>query len=133
MFRVGAWKKYQAGELDWQVGGFWAGAIGLFALGDYYISQSVQPSSYSLSDWWPLTLLTDTFLRTNTLASDDGGLVKLLRDGKEALYVGSRFPTGSNPPGLYSMGGAFLHLVYTYILILGSSFVLLNQDLVVSC
>ncbi|MCJ1319128.1 hypothetical protein MMC15_004461 [Xylographa vitiligo] len=35
----GAYKKYQAGELNWQVGGFWAGAIGLFALGDYYMSQ----------------------------------------------------------------------------------------------
>ncbi|MCJ1245741.1 hypothetical protein MMC30_002945 [Trapelia coarctata] len=36
---IGGWRKYKAGELDWQVGGLWAGAIGLFALGDYYLSQ----------------------------------------------------------------------------------------------
>ncbi|MCJ1386999.1 hypothetical protein MMC17_010128 [Xylographa soralifera] len=41
----GAYKKYQAGELNWQVGGFWAGAIGLFALGDYYMSQWVNLQS----------------------------------------------------------------------------------------
>ncbi|MCJ1288017.1 hypothetical protein MMC26_007370 [Xylographa opegraphella] len=42
----GAYKKYQAGELNWQVGGFWAGAIGLFALGDYYMSQYLFKNKY---------------------------------------------------------------------------------------
>ena len=107
LFRVGAWKKYKAGELDWQVGGFWAGAIGLFALGDYYISQSVQSDDYPLSDLRLLILLIGIFLRINTPASDNGGLGKRLRDEEEALYAGTRFPIHSNPPGLYSMGGAF--------------------------
>ncbi|MCJ1400082.1 hypothetical protein MMC11_003285 [Xylographa trunciseda] len=42
----GAYKKYQAGELNWQVGGFWASAIGLFALGDYYMSQYLFKNKY---------------------------------------------------------------------------------------
>ncbi|MCJ1479140.1 hypothetical protein MMC13_007824 [Lambiella insularis] len=42
----GAYKKYQAGELNWQVGGLWAGAIGLFALGDYYMSQYLFKNKY---------------------------------------------------------------------------------------
>jgi hypothetical protein len=44
--RIGAWKKYQRGELDWQVGGLWAGAIGLFVLGDYYVSQWLFKNKY---------------------------------------------------------------------------------------
>jgi len=43
---IGAWKKYQRGELDWQVGGLWAGAIGLFVLGDYYVSQWLFKNKY---------------------------------------------------------------------------------------
>jgi hypothetical protein len=37
--RYGAYKKYSAGELNWKVAGIWAGIIGLFAVGDYYLSQ----------------------------------------------------------------------------------------------
>jgi hypothetical protein len=36
---VGAYRKYAAGELNWRVAGTWAGVIGLFAVGDWYLSQ----------------------------------------------------------------------------------------------
>lgn len=35
----GAYRKYTAGELTWKVAGAWAGVVGLFALGDYYVSR----------------------------------------------------------------------------------------------
>ena len=35
----GAYRKYAAGELTWKVVGAWAGVVGLFAAGDYYVSQ----------------------------------------------------------------------------------------------
>lgn len=35
----GAYRKYSAGELTWKVAGAWAGVVGLFAVGDYYVSQ----------------------------------------------------------------------------------------------
>jgi hypothetical protein len=38
---IGAYRKYTAGELTWKVVGLWSGAVGLFALGDYYVSQYV--------------------------------------------------------------------------------------------
>lgn len=44
---VGAYRKYVAGELTWKVVGLWSGAVGLFALGDYYVSQYVCPCSPS--------------------------------------------------------------------------------------
>jgi membrane protein involved in colicin uptake len=34
----GAYRKYAAGELSWKVVGAWTGVVGLFALGDYYLS-----------------------------------------------------------------------------------------------
>jgi len=36
---VGAYKKYVRNELGWKVVGAWAGVVGLFAVGDYYVSQ----------------------------------------------------------------------------------------------
>lgn len=36
---VGAYRKYNAQELTWKVAGAWAGVVGLFAVGDYYVSQ----------------------------------------------------------------------------------------------
>lgn len=36
---VGAYKKYSAGDLSWKVVGAWTGVVGLFAAGDYYLSQ----------------------------------------------------------------------------------------------
>lgn len=36
---VGAYKKYTAGEFTWKLAGAWAGAIGLFGVADYYVSQ----------------------------------------------------------------------------------------------
>jgi len=36
---VGAYRKYTAGEITWKVVGAWAGVVGLFAAGDYYVSQ----------------------------------------------------------------------------------------------
>ncbi|KAF2089743.1 hypothetical protein K490DRAFT_37860 [Saccharata proteae CBS 121410] len=38
---VGAYRKYTAGQLTWKVAGAWAGVVGLFAVGDYYVSQYV--------------------------------------------------------------------------------------------
>lgn len=35
----GAYSKYVKGELTWKVAGTWAGVVGVFALGDYYLSQ----------------------------------------------------------------------------------------------
>ncbi|KAF2401855.1 hypothetical protein EJ06DRAFT_555487 [Trichodelitschia bisporula] len=36
---VGAYRKWTAGQLSWKVAGAWAGVVGLFAAGDYYVSQ----------------------------------------------------------------------------------------------
>lgn len=35
---IGAYRKYVAGELTWKVAGTWAGVVGLFAVGDYFVS-----------------------------------------------------------------------------------------------
>jgi hypothetical protein len=37
----GAYRKYAAGELTWKVVAAWTGVVGLFAAGDYYLSQYV--------------------------------------------------------------------------------------------
>lgn len=37
----GAYRKYAANELTWKVVGLWTGVVGLFAAGDYYLSQYV--------------------------------------------------------------------------------------------
>ncbi|KAI9715588.1 MAG: hypothetical protein M1812_005892 [Candelaria pacifica] len=42
---VGAYRKYTAGELTWKLVGAWAGVVGLFAAGDYYLSQYVRRDS----------------------------------------------------------------------------------------
>jgi len=42
---VGAYRKYARDELTWKVVGAWAGVVGLFAVGDYYVSQYVSPPS----------------------------------------------------------------------------------------
>jgi len=36
---TGAYRMNKAGTLTWQVAGAWAGVVGLFAVGDYYVSQ----------------------------------------------------------------------------------------------
>lgn len=35
----GAYRKYVNGDLTWKVVGAWGGLVGLFAAGDYYLSQ----------------------------------------------------------------------------------------------
>jgi len=35
----GAYTKHQAGQLDWQLAAAWAGAVGVLAVGDYFVSQ----------------------------------------------------------------------------------------------
>ena len=35
----GAYNKYTTGELTWKVAGAWAGIVGLFAAGDYFVTQ----------------------------------------------------------------------------------------------
>lgn len=35
----GAYTKHAAGQLDWQLAGTWAAAVGVLAVGDYYLSQ----------------------------------------------------------------------------------------------
>ena len=37
----GAYRKHIAGELTWKIAGLWAGAVGLFGVADYYVSQYV--------------------------------------------------------------------------------------------
>ncbi|KAI9733808.1 MAG: hypothetical protein M1818_007075 [Claussenomyces sp. TS43310] len=37
----GAYRKYAAGELTWKVAAAWTGVVGVFAAGDYYLSQRV--------------------------------------------------------------------------------------------
>lgn len=36
---VGAYRKWVRDELSWKVVGTWAGVVGLFAVGDYYVSK----------------------------------------------------------------------------------------------
>ena len=43
---VGVWKKYSAGDLSWKIAGLWAGAVGVFAVGDYYLSQYLFRNKY---------------------------------------------------------------------------------------
>jgi len=42
----GAYRKYVRGELTWGVVGTWAGVVGLFAVGDYYLSQYLFKNKY---------------------------------------------------------------------------------------
>ncbi|EKG14351.1 hypothetical protein MPH_08473 [Macrophomina phaseolina MS6] len=35
----GAYKKYNAGQLNWKLAGAWAGVVGLFGVADYYVSK----------------------------------------------------------------------------------------------
>lgn len=43
---VGAYQKHKKGELTWGVVGAWAGAVGVFAAGDYYLSQYLFKNKY---------------------------------------------------------------------------------------
>ncbi|CAL3967151.1 hypothetical protein PZA11_003549 [Diplocarpon coronariae] len=42
----GAYRKYAAGELTWKIAGAWAGIVGLFATGDYFLSQYLFKNRY---------------------------------------------------------------------------------------
>lgn len=42
----GAYRKYSAGELTWKVVGAWVGVVGLFAAGDFYLSQYLFKNRY---------------------------------------------------------------------------------------
>jgi len=42
----GAYRKYAAGELTWKVVAAWTGVVGLFAAGDYYLSQYLFKTRY---------------------------------------------------------------------------------------
>ncbi|KAG9237770.1 hypothetical protein BJ875DRAFT_452748 [Amylocarpus encephaloides] len=42
----GAYRKYAAGELTWKVVGAWTGLVGLFAVGDYYLSSYLFKNKY---------------------------------------------------------------------------------------
>jgi len=42
----GAYRKYAAGELTWKVVAAWTGAVGLFAAGDYYLSDYLFKNKY---------------------------------------------------------------------------------------
>jgi membrane protein involved in colicin uptake len=35
----GAYRKYASGDLSWKVVGAWTAVVGIFAMGDYYLSQ----------------------------------------------------------------------------------------------
>ncbi len=43
---MGVYKKYSAGDLSWKVAGLWAGAVGVFAVGDYYLSMYLFRNKY---------------------------------------------------------------------------------------
>jgi hypothetical protein len=36
---IGAYRLHKHNALTWQVAGTWAGVVGLFAVGDYFVSQ----------------------------------------------------------------------------------------------
>jgi len=42
----GGYRKYAAGELTWKVVGVWTSVVGLFAAGDYYLSQYLFKNKY---------------------------------------------------------------------------------------
>lgn len=78
---VGAYRKHAKGELNWGLVGTWAGVVGLFATGDYFLSQYVFASwRFSLQQVFSLPAgrqpkrynanqsvrLTDISSRTNT-------------------------------------------------------------------
>jgi len=42
----GAYRKYVNGDLTWKVVGAWGGLVGLFAAGDYYLSQYLFKNKY---------------------------------------------------------------------------------------
>ena len=44
---VGAYRAHKANTLTWNVVGAWTGVVGLFAVGDYYVSQYVRSGSDS--------------------------------------------------------------------------------------
>jgi len=52
----GAYRKYAAGELTWKVAGAWAGVVGLFAAGDYYLSQYVSLCRLEVLEMVQLTM-----------------------------------------------------------------------------
>lgn len=64
----GAYRKYNAGELTWKVASAWAGVVGLFAAGDYFVSQYVLQDSICavFDEGEVLTMLADGFSRTST-------------------------------------------------------------------
>nr|POE94541.1 hypothetical protein CFP56_16781 [Quercus suber] len=43
---IGAYRMHQQGTLTWKVAGLWAGAVSLFAVGDYYFSQFLFKNKY---------------------------------------------------------------------------------------
>ncbi|KAF2771893.1 hypothetical protein EJ03DRAFT_349109 [Teratosphaeria nubilosa] len=43
---TGAYRAHQAGTLTWKVAGAWAGVVGLFAVGDYYVSSYLFKNKY---------------------------------------------------------------------------------------
>ncbi|KAK3669760.1 hypothetical protein LTR78_010333 [Recurvomyces mirabilis] len=43
---TGGYRMHKAGRLTWKVAGAWAGAVGLFAVGDYFVSQWLFRNKY---------------------------------------------------------------------------------------
>ena len=48
---VGAYRLQQRGELTWKVCGVWAGVVGLFGVGDWFVSQYVFFLRFSRLSW----------------------------------------------------------------------------------
>jgi hypothetical protein len=57
---VGAYRKYARDELTWKVVGAWAGVVGLFAVGDYYVSKYATSTSLLTSNWLNFLLATSS-------------------------------------------------------------------------
>ena len=73
----GAYKQHQAGKLDWRMGGLWAGAVGLFATGDYFVSQY---AVYLTSSECLSLTVSGICSRTSTPRNEDASRLGVVED-----------------------------------------------------
>jgi hypothetical protein len=87
---VGAYRMHQVGQLTLKVAGAWAGVVGLFAVGDYYISQYV-PS--------PPCLAIMLILICSQMALPEVPNKELGGDGQCRMigFLGIQYDTNSTP------------------------------------
>ena len=69
---IGAYRLHQRNELTWKVAGAWAGVVGLFAVGDYFVSQYVHIFLSLVVVYFGFSMLTeclDTSSRSTRLSN----------------------------------------------------------------